>query len=69
MSGESKQAAAKNRSADSDDEGGPLVPTVLEVRVPGVDIVIEMGGEPWRFVLVREDPPLGVLARVRTAGN
>jgi hypothetical protein len=67
MSGEVRRAAAKRRTAarPDKDKDEPLVPQVLEVRVPGVDVVVEMGGEAWRFVLVRDDPPLGVLSRVR----
>jgi hypothetical protein len=65
MSGEVRRATAKRRPAADVDKDEPVVPQVLEVRVPGVDVVVEMGGEAWRFVLVRDDPPLGVLSRVR----
>jgi hypothetical protein len=65
MSGEVRRATAKRRTAAGVDKEEPVVPQVLEVRVPGVDVVLEMGGEAWRFVLVRDDPPLGVLSRVR----
>jgi hypothetical protein len=65
MSGEVRRATAKKRTATGVDKGKPTVPQVLEVRVPGADVVVEMCGEAWRFVLVRDDPPLGVLSRVR----
>jgi hypothetical protein len=41
-----------------------VVPPVIDVRIPGVDVVVEMGGEPWRLVSARRDPPLALLVRV-----
>jgi len=43
-----------------------VVPPVIDVHVPGEDVVVEMGGEPWRLVSVRKDPPLAVLVRLST---
>ncbi|HLG92712.1 MAG TPA: hypothetical protein VKY15_07005 [Acidimicrobiales bacterium] len=37
------------------------MPPILEVKVPGADIVVEMGGEPWRLRRVRNHPPLALL--------
>jgi hypothetical protein len=41
-----------------------VVPPVIDVRVPGVDVVVKMGGEPWRLVSARKDPPLALLVRM-----
>jgi hypothetical protein len=42
-----------------------VVPPIIGVRVPGADVVIKMGGEPWRLVSVRRQPPLALLVRMR----
>src|SRR5437868_11287181 len=41
-----------------------VAPPVIDVRVPGVDVVVKMGGEPWRLVSARRDPPLALLVRM-----
>jgi hypothetical protein len=43
-----------------------VVPSVMEVRVPGADVIIEMGGEPWRLMAARRDPFLALLVRMPT---
>lgn len=41
----------------------PIVPDVLEVRVPGRDYDIDLAGERWRCPVIRTDPPLFVLTK------
>jgi hypothetical protein len=41
-----------------------VVPPIVGVRVPGRDVVVEMGGEPWRLLSARRQPPLLLLVRI-----
>jgi hypothetical protein len=41
-----------------------VIPPIIGVRVPGLDVVVEMGGEPWRLVSARKEPPLALLVRM-----
>lgn len=46
-----------------------VVPEVLEVRIPGRDYDLQLGGEPWRCRVARLDPPLFVLTPYPAASS
>lgn len=41
-----------------------IVPNLLDILVPGDDIVIDLFGEPWRCRLVRHEPELCLLTKL-----